>query len=295
MIPHFLVIGTHKSGTTWLDRNLRMHPEIWLPPEKEIHYFNLPKNLPFTLFLFSSRKDFRLWVRNRFKRAYRGARADSKKLDWYLRYCLLPRTDSWYSTLFSPDAGQVAGDVTPHYAVMSDRDIARVNTLASNMKMIYLLRNPIDRMWSHAAMHFSKKYNHQGIGAMDEGAILEFLLKPSQLAHARSFENLSRWENHFPKDQIFVSYFDEIANAPSRLLAEIFQFLGVSDSDEYISERSTEKIYGGDYPEIPRNIASQLAEALVEDMEKLHQHLISPYTEKWLSHCHSLLESPIEP
>ena len=38
--PHFIGIGAQKAGTTWLYRNLQEHPEVWLPPEKELHYFD---------------------------------------------------------------------------------------------------------------------------------------------------------------------------------------------------------------------------------------------------------------
>ncbi|MFM2198148.1 MAG: hypothetical protein RLZZ505_1580 [Verrucomicrobiota bacterium] len=289
MIPHFLVIGTQKSGTTWLDRNLRMHPEIWLPVEKEIHYFNLPKNVPFTFFIITRNKEARRWVFKRMERAYQKAKVDPQHILWYVRYYFLPRTKRWYSSLFRPSAGQVAGEVTPHYAVMSDRDIASINALKPDMKMVYLLRNPIDRMWSHAAMQFSEKYNHQGIGAIDKQAILDFLLKPNHLAHARYYENLMRWEKHFPRKQIFIGYFDEIAEDPNRLLSRTFQFLGVGHSAEYISARSSEKIYGGHYPEIPQEIATMLAKVFLDDLEKLHQHLHSPYTGKWLAECRALL------
>ena len=39
-LPDFLCIGAQKSGTSWLDANLRFHPELWLPPAKELHYFD---------------------------------------------------------------------------------------------------------------------------------------------------------------------------------------------------------------------------------------------------------------
>lgn len=40
-LPNFLVIGAQRSGTTWLDRKLRSHPDIYLPDRrKEIHYFD---------------------------------------------------------------------------------------------------------------------------------------------------------------------------------------------------------------------------------------------------------------
>jgi hypothetical protein len=44
--PDFLIIGAQKSGTTWLDRNLRLHPDLWLPPEKELHFFDFPPWMP---------------------------------------------------------------------------------------------------------------------------------------------------------------------------------------------------------------------------------------------------------
>jgi len=38
--PDFLGIGAQKAGTTWLHLNLRRHPGVWLPPVKELQYFN---------------------------------------------------------------------------------------------------------------------------------------------------------------------------------------------------------------------------------------------------------------
>ena len=38
--PGFVCIGAQKGGTTWLYENLNSHPEVWMPPIKEIHYFN---------------------------------------------------------------------------------------------------------------------------------------------------------------------------------------------------------------------------------------------------------------
>ena len=41
IIPNFLVIGTMRSGTTWLDGVLRTHPDIYLPQRrKEVHFFD---------------------------------------------------------------------------------------------------------------------------------------------------------------------------------------------------------------------------------------------------------------
>src|SRR6266478_1414402 len=38
--PDFLCIGAHKGGTTWLYQQLDSHPDFWMPPIKELHYFD---------------------------------------------------------------------------------------------------------------------------------------------------------------------------------------------------------------------------------------------------------------
>ncbi|MFL5992247.1 MAG: hypothetical protein ACJ73W_09685, partial [Rubrobacteraceae bacterium] len=38
--PEYIGIGAQKAGTTWLHRNLQAHPGIWMPREKELHYFD---------------------------------------------------------------------------------------------------------------------------------------------------------------------------------------------------------------------------------------------------------------
>ena len=40
--PSFLIIGAQKAGTTSLFKYLSAHPNVHMPPEKEIHYFDNP-------------------------------------------------------------------------------------------------------------------------------------------------------------------------------------------------------------------------------------------------------------
>ena len=49
MYPDFICIGAQKAGTTWLERNLRGHPQVWLPPVKAVRYFNDPSPRPLIL------------------------------------------------------------------------------------------------------------------------------------------------------------------------------------------------------------------------------------------------------
>ncbi|CAN0605590.1 unnamed protein product, partial [Ectocarpus sp. 12 AP-2014] len=38
--PDFLCIGAQRAGTTWLHNRLLEHPDLYLPPEKELQFFN---------------------------------------------------------------------------------------------------------------------------------------------------------------------------------------------------------------------------------------------------------------
>ena len=40
MKPNFLIVGAARSGTTYLARNLREHPEVFIARKKELHFFN---------------------------------------------------------------------------------------------------------------------------------------------------------------------------------------------------------------------------------------------------------------
>jgi len=39
-LPNFLCIGVQRAATTWLHRCLQSHPDVYLPDEKELHFFN---------------------------------------------------------------------------------------------------------------------------------------------------------------------------------------------------------------------------------------------------------------
>lgn len=40
MLPNFLIIGASRCGTTWLAKNIKLHPQIYMPAKKELHFFD---------------------------------------------------------------------------------------------------------------------------------------------------------------------------------------------------------------------------------------------------------------
>ncbi len=282
MIPEFLVIGAQKAGTTWLDRNLRSHPGIWLPPEKEVHFFNLPPLLPFFFLLFAPMRPVRYWAGNRMLGDFRKVIAREYRLRWYVRCYFFLRTQRWYFSLFKPSAGQAAGEITPRYAILTETEIARVHALMPDAKIIYLLRDPLERLWSDLAMFHRPKYGSQGLENAGEKSIRQFIGNSTHQASSRYVSNLRRWEKYYPPEQIFVGFQEQIRDNPEQLLKDICHFLGVATPDDHVFSRARQLIHSHEYPAMPPTLAHTLASLFINDIEQLHQRFNNEYTAKWL-------------
>ena len=54
--------------------------------------------------------------------------------------------------LFKPGRGRVKGEMTSDYAVLEKEVIARVHELMPDAKIIFMMRNPVERPWSVTTM-----------------------------------------------------------------------------------------------------------------------------------------------
>ena len=286
--PDFLCIGAQKSGTTWLDANLRRHPQLWLPPAKELHYFDRSQT-PYLAMLFDSDPIKRHIARGRLKWTLREIirhmpqpRACITTIGWYLRFLFLPRSDDWYCALFAPGMDQVAGEVCPGYSIIPVEKVAHVRSLLPRAKIIYLLRNPIDRAWSQAAMHFNK-YSSGGLENADPVRVRKFLLDSPSLRHSRYTVTLDIWEKAFAPDQIFAGFFEQIADNPRQLLLDLFHFLGADADEGYVSPNAKQKVFAGrPYPPMGRALRRDVTAQFYDEIVALYDRFDNQFTESWL-------------
>lgn len=286
--PDFLCIGAQKAGTTWLDTNLRNHHELWLPPAKEIHYFDRELS-PYILNLFERDPIQRYQVLTRFRLAFRDIvlrlikpRECLYTIGWYIRFIFWLRSDNWYRSLFAPAQGQFAGEVTPGYSKLSDKEVLKIQKLMPEAKIIYLIRNPVDRIWSQTAMHFSK-YGNRGLETIEHETIREFLNKPSVTHHSCYTETLAIWEKYFSVEQIFVGFFEQIAQYPQSLLFDLFRFLNVPADQRNISPNVTKKVFANkNYPQMPPDLSLEVTSRLYPEIVAMHERFGNQYTEAWL-------------
>lgn len=209
--PDFLVIGAQRAGTTWLHRVLRQHPSLWLPPVKELHYFD------------------RLEIKRTILDPKERRRVGLKQLlsldPWLVSYWLRARSDEWYARLFrgAKAKGLVAGEITPAYATLDESVLRRIKRLNDNIKLIFVMRDPVERAWS-AVNNAAKK------GAADASSVEKSIKRARESgAAARSAyaDTIKRLEAVFPANQVHYCFFEDLRDSPEALTSDLFSYLGV--------------------------------------------------------------------
>jgi hypothetical protein len=309
MGPDFLCIGAVKGGTTWLHHNLRAHPGAWTPPIKEIRYFDEPRRNLRARLLERDKEgnngdgngdyggdyggyDYGYW-RFQLKQFLCNGRGwlHPRRVWWHLHYFFRRRSPRWYARLFRPAAeAQVAGEATPFYAPLLEERVAFVARHFPDLKLIYLLRDPIDRTWAHVLLRC------MGLPEVDWNAdrltmdVVRHTVRERELGNdwlfrnARYFDNLRRWERHFSPDQLFVAFHEELKRDAAGQLHRILRFLDAPRAGE-IDHALARKRFN-ERPvnlTIPPAIETAFAERLIDDLRALAERFEGPPVSEWQS------------
>lgn len=197
--PEFLVLGAQRAGTTSLFEWLDAHPGIRMARPKEVHYFDLQH--------------------------HRGRR-------WYASH--FPRRRQ----------GVLRGEATPYY-LYHPHVPGRVREELPGARLVVALRDPAERAHSQFRHErrlgfepledFAAALAAEGERLASEGERL--LLDPAAESYAhnhhgyldrgRYADQLERWLEHFPREQVFVLFSEELFAGPERVLGELSAFLGI--------------------------------------------------------------------
>ncbi len=189
-IPDFLIVGAKRGGTTSLFNYLLMHPGV-------LGLFPQLRGRKSTDYFFKERDRGDLWYRSHFHtRTYR--RIIGRRLGY----------------------GPVSGEASPYY-LWDPRVAPQVQHLCSGVKAIALLRNPVERAWSHY-----QERVHNGVEPLSFEAALaaedsrlagereRMLAEPNYYSPAHDFyayrsrgiylPQLQNWRESFPAEQMLV-------------------------------------------------------------------------------------------
>ncbi len=136
-----------------------------------------------------------------------------------------PAEIEWYCELFAGDDGRVKGEITPAYALLEEPYIRQIHALNPALRLLFILRNPIERAWSAALMELARA----GLRREEVGDrwFIEVFRSPQSLARGDYEATLRRWGRVFQESQLLLLDYADLLRNPRRLLAEAANHLGV--------------------------------------------------------------------
>ncbi len=210
LLPDFLIIGTQRGGTTSLYNYLADHPAIGAASIKEVHFFDSQHF-----------EQGMAWYRAHFPSA--------------LQKYYLERTQK---------REFITGEATPYY-LFHPHTARRVASLLPAVKLIVMLRNPVDRAYSHYYHEIAGGHEHlpsfeAAIDKEEERLASECENMQanehyisynhrhySYLARGRYVEQLPTWLTLFPQDQILMLQSEDFYADPIAVYEQTLNFLKV--------------------------------------------------------------------
>ena len=186
----------------------------------------------------------------------------------------------FYSAEFEPGCHKVKGEITPGYSTLSLGRIRLIRALMPDVRLIFLMRNPIDRAFSQALMNLVNLPNRE-FKEVDESEFYSHFTAKRSVKRGNYLTILDNWLSVFPHAQLYVGSFEDIANCPQKLLGEVFAHIGVSQEVDWSSfpyRRVINKNPGISAPQVQR--------FFTRDVLPGHRKFIRAF---WGSSCHVAL------
>ena len=221
----FVCIGAQKAGTTWLARALAMHPEIFVTPVKEIHYFDHVRGITRHLSDKKRRSRYRKFHQKLWTQLHRFADTRAQ-WPWYREYMRNPIDDAWYADLFRDRAGKrFAGEATPEYAIIGRDGYAHMQRLAPDVRILFIMRNPVTRAWSQVLHHC--RSNRINTTACTPQELIALVDSERFNALGNYLGTLRNLDATFTDEQQTSAFYEDIHDDRLTALEKICGFIGI--------------------------------------------------------------------
>lgn len=230
----FFCVGAAKAGTTWLHRQLSAHPECHFRSIKELHYFDA---------LETDRVKDELNKHRDQQKAMLERLADAGKAPGREQSIRLADRAAWMDVLQQAEdesayldylqrgAGEarVVGDMTPAYALLPEKRLRFMAGLGADVRFLFLLRDPLDRLWSHVRMIAARRDANGEVTERRCARILRRTLNgaETQIVNRSDYAGaLARLSAAVAPAKLLVEVFEDMVRGDG--LARICDFLGIS-------------------------------------------------------------------
>ena len=191
-LPDFMVIGAQKSGTSWLAQWLASSPDVFMPSEGELMFFD-------------SKKNYSELGLKQYQQYFAGASGSQRIGERTANYIWVSGA---YPEWGAPDSFRQGTPERVHQA------------LGDDMQFVAVLRNPIDRAISGFLHHRRRKRIGPNARMRDEWA-------KRGVAHMGLYcEHLDRWREVYPRENFLLMTYDGLFSGQEEL-NRLARFLGI--------------------------------------------------------------------
>ncbi len=289
----FLSVGAMKAATTFLYTTLARHPELYFTPEKELHYFahadGLSRELrqPLSargLGILKSRSSIKGDIlsnefrRHRLSMVMHNRYAKVQDVDqlreivrWYAdRYLANPINDGWFDRVFAAAGDRHACEFSNYHALLDANGWSHVRSVCEELKVIYTLRHPVSRMWSHIKFDFIQSGRRDALNDFGLPQLEKVLADVAVAPHARYGDIVESLQKNLDSSQLKIIVFEDFSRSHLQGLAEIEKFLGVSPFD-YSKVNIARKSNPTEDIPLPREIAERMLQICLPQINKLKE------------------------
>lgn len=259
-LPDFIIIGAQRCGTTSLYNYMIQHPQIDPVIKKIVNI---------------DQEEYR--EINFFDRHF------AKGVNWYRAH--FPCIKYKYCIRQKQKQKIITGEGTPDY-IFHPHAPRRIAKILPRIKLIVLLRNPVDRAYSHfrlqdrrgletlsfaeAITRESKRLNREEEKLISNEYYQSIpYFRFSYLKRGIYIEQLKRWYEFFPKEQILILSSEDFYNNPAETLKQIFSFLNLPDYNILISR----KYQSVPYPAMDSELRGKICTYFRPHNERLYQYI----------------------
>lgn len=263
--PDLVCIGAQKAATTWFHQVMGRRRDIWVPPFKEVHFFDhkfCPEN--------------RIWAEANLIKGLKQAEArhlenqpvaNPAYLAYLARLAAKPNFNgTWYRDVFSrTPEGCKALDVTPEYSCLPEDGVDFVARFLPEARFVYILRDPVARALSQLRMNLARRR----LDPQTDAAWLAVAREEVIDNRGDYIRYVPRWQARFGPDRLLFLPFGDVARDPIGLMRQIEAFAGLGEE----APRGLEKvIFKGKPVVVPQIVIDDFEARFADQRAFLRDH-----------------------
>jgi len=281
-------IGAPKAGTSWLHDYLANHPDCHFRTLKELHYFDV---------LEDNGGKWSQWRSQALMNKLRAYLARAKRVnddeqqvlqqkildlkEWLAIFDGNTANNTSYLDFLSggrPSGAKLIGDITPSYAMLNRGSFENMYGLTKQTRFLFLLRDPLDRLWSNIRMNAQRAAEQSGtFGNHLRRQADQYLDDKNHSLAARSdyAGTCTRLTQAVPKNHIHFEFFERMFS--EQAITSLAGFLGIAA----MPGRVDSKLHGGRAAEMDAGLENALLKKLQPQYEFVQKFFDGNMPQNW--------------